>query len=157
MTASSALGTASVAGIAAAPSFGWFLGAWLAAGVAMAGLFYPPAFAALTPWYGPRRVQALTVLTLAAGFASTIFAPLTAALEFRLSWRGVYLTLAVVLAVVTVPAYIFALRLPWLPPRVGSPGRPRAHDRSVLASRTFALLVTAATLFAFASTPRWST
>ncbi len=39
-------------------------------------------------------MQALTVLTLAAGFASTIFAPLTVALETRLSWRGVYLTLA---------------------------------------------------------------
>ena len=42
---------------AAAPSFGWFLGAWLAAGVATAGLFYPPAFAALTAWYGPRRAE----------------------------------------------------------------------------------------------------
>ena len=44
----------------------------------MAGVFYPPAFAALTGWYGPDRVRALTALTLAAGFASTIFAPLTA-------------------------------------------------------------------------------
>jgi len=59
MTAGSVLGAASVAGIAAAPSYWWFLAAWLAAGVASAGLFYPPAFAALTVWYGPRRVQAL--------------------------------------------------------------------------------------------------
>ncbi len=76
---------ASVAAIAAAPSYGWFLGAWLAAGIACARLYYPPAFAALTVWYGPRRVQALTALTLAAGFASTIFAPLTSALAGHLS------------------------------------------------------------------------
>ena len=60
MTAGSVLGALSVAGIAVASSYGWFLTAWLAAGIASAGLFYPPAFAALTGWYGSRRVQALT-------------------------------------------------------------------------------------------------
>ena len=54
MTAGSVLGAISVAGIAAAPSYWWFLAAWLAAGTASAGLYYPPAFAALTAWYGPR-------------------------------------------------------------------------------------------------------
>jgi hypothetical protein len=73
----------------------------LAAGLASAGLYYPPAFAALTAWYGPRRVAALTTLTLAAGFASTIFAPLTSALAGSLGWRGTYLVLAAVLAAVT--------------------------------------------------------
>ena len=43
-------------------------------------VLYQPAFAALTRWYGPRRVTALTTLTLVAGLASTVFAPLTAAL-----------------------------------------------------------------------------
>nr|WP_307873710.1 MULTISPECIES: MFS transporter [unclassified Frankia] len=72
MTAGSVLAVAALAGVAEAPSYGWFLAAWLVAGVAMAGVFYPPAFAALTSWYGPHRVRALTTLTLAAGFASTI-------------------------------------------------------------------------------------
>ena len=135
---------------AAAPSFGWFLGAWLAAGVATAGLFYPPASAALTTWYGPRRVQALTVLTLAAGLASTILAPLTAALETRLSWRGVYLTLAAVLAVITIPAHMLMLRLPWMPRQAARPVPARAPDRRVLASRAFMLPAAAATLCAFA-------
>ncbi len=70
-----------LAGIAWAPGLWVFFAEWLVAGAAMAGLFYPPAFAALTRWYGPRRTKALTVLTLAAGLASTIFAPLAAALE----------------------------------------------------------------------------
>ncbi len=158
MTAASVLGAASVAGIAAAPSYWWFLAAWLAAGAASAGLFYPPAFAALTVWYGPRRVQALTALTLAAGFASTIFAPLTSALAGQVSWREVYLILAAVLAAVTIPAHALALRLPW-PPRSGAPALTPSHeekaaafaaDRQVLASRAFLQLVTAATLCAFA-------
>lgn len=158
MTAGSVLGAASVAGIAAAPSYWWFLAAWLAAGVASAGLFYPPAFAALTVWYGPRRVQALTTLTLAAGFASTIFAPLTSALAGQLNWRQVYLVLAAVLPAVTIPAHAFALRPPW-PRQSAQPADPSPlpeekaatlpTDRHVLASRAFLQLVTAATLCAF--------
>ena len=69
-------------------------------------------------------MQALTVLTLAAGFASTIFAPLTAALETRLSWRGVYLTLAAALAVITIPAHM--LSLPWIPRQAARPVPARA-------------------------------
>ena len=155
MTVGSALGAMSVAGIAAAPSYGWFLGAWLAAGVATAGLFYPPAFAAITVWYGPRRVQALTALTLVAGFASTIFAPLTATLDTRLSWRGVYLVLAAVLAVITIPAHALALRLPWAPRHADQPRETHIPDRSVLASRAFLLLVWRRRCSRSLSTPRW--
>ena len=89
----------------------------------MAGVFYPPAFAALTGWYGPDRVRALTTLTLAAGFASTIFAPLTADLAGHLGWRHAYLVLAGILAVVTIPAHALALRLPWAQPATD----PRCH------------------------------
>ncbi len=81
MTAGSVLAVPAVAGIATAPTLPWFFAAWVLAGVAMAGVLYPPAFAALTRWWGPRRVTALTALTLLAGLASTIFAPLTAALR----------------------------------------------------------------------------
>jgi MFS family permease len=152
MTAGSVIGAAALAGIAAAPTLGWFIVAWLMAGVAMAGVFYPPAFAALTGWYGPDRVRALTTLTLAAGFASTIFAPLTAALDGLLTWRGVYLVLAAILAMVTIPAHALFLRLPWT-----SQSRPRHQPaaagrqmRHILASRTFLLLVASMTLSAFA-------
>jgi MFS family permease len=152
MTAGSVLGALAVAGIAAAPGYGWFVAAWLAAGIASAGLYYPPAFAALTTWYGPRRVAALTTLTLAAGFASTIFAPLTSALAGPLGWRGTYLLLAAVLAAVTIPAHALFLKLPWTPASAGpgQAGAARGADRGVLASRAFLLLVTAATLCAFA-------
>ena len=88
MTTGSVLAVPAVVGIAAAPTLPWFFAAWVLAGVAMAGTLYPPAFAALTRWWGPRRVTALTALTLLAGLASTIFAPLTAALLAHLRWRA---------------------------------------------------------------------
>lgn len=113
MTMGSALAAPAVALIAIAPNMVVFTLAWLVAGVAMAAILYPPAFTALTRWYGPRRVRALTVLTLAAGLASTVFAPLTAALREYLGWRATYLVLAAILAAVTVPAHWWGLRGPW--------------------------------------------
>ena len=113
MTTGSALAVPAVVAIAAAPNLAWFVVAWVLAGVAMSGVLYVPAFAALTRWYGHRRVGALTVLTLVAGLASTVFAPLTAALADSLDWRATYLVLAVVLAGVTIPAHWWGLRGPW--------------------------------------------
>ncbi|WP_258934752.1 MFS transporter [Nesterenkonia pannonica] len=80
MTAGSVAGTAALVIIAAAPNYPVFVVGWLLAGVGMAGTLYPPAFAAVTRWYGHRRVFALTVITLIGGLASTVFAPVTEAL-----------------------------------------------------------------------------
>ena len=115
MTAGSVLGPLALVGVAFAANLWWFVAAWIAAGVAMSMVLYPPAFAALTRWYGPRHVGALTILTLVAGLASTVFAPLTAVLADHLHWRTSYLVLAAVLAVGTIPAHFFGLRQPWPP------------------------------------------
>lgn len=115
MTLGSAVGPLALAGVALAPTLAWFVASWIAAGMAMGAVLYQPAFAALTRWYGPHHVRALTVLTLVAGLASTVFAPLTALLADHLEWRTTYLVLAAVLAMVTVPAHFFGLRHPWPP------------------------------------------
>ncbi|WP_239516164.1 MFS transporter [Streptomyces sp. ICC4] len=109
MTTGSVLGTLAILVIAAAPNLPVFTAGWILAGVAMASTFYPPAFAALTRWWGPDRIRALTVVTLAGGLASTLFAPLTAVLADHLSWRSTYAVLAVILAAVTIPAHALAL------------------------------------------------
>jgi MFS family permease len=152
MTAGSVIAVPAVAAIATAPTLPWFFAAWTLAGVGMAGVLYPPAFAALTRWWGPRRVTALTALTLLAGLASTIFAPVTAALVTHLSWRQSYLVLAAVLAVITVPAHLFGLRGPWPAPNPAD----RADDRgpavtAITRSRPFLLLVVAIALGTFAA------
>ena len=141
MTAGSALAVAALLTIAAAPSLWLFTAGWLLAGVAMSGVLYAPAFAAVTVWFGANRVRALTAITLVAGLASTVFAPLTALLNQHFSWRTTYLQLALLLAVLTVPAHAVALRPTW--PRLdnaahavgpgtaqlgtGSPPEPPAH------------------------------
>ncbi|MEY9214823.1 MFS transporter [Thermobifida halotolerans] len=152
MTLGAAVAAPALAGIALAPDLWSFAAAWLVAGATMAALFYPPAFAALTRWYGPDRVRALTALTLVAGLASTIFAPLTAALDGWLGWRGAYLVLAAVMLVVAVPLHALALRPPWTPAADAPPhddAREPGTVRSVVLSPAFLALTGALTLGAF--------
>jgi MFS family permease len=83
---------------------------WAAIGLAMSATLYDPAFAAATRWFERYRIRALTVITLLAGFASTIFLPLAAGLIQVQGWRASLLTLAVILAVGTIPAHALLLR-----------------------------------------------
>ena len=116
MTLGSALAAIALVIIATAPNLPIFAAGWLVAGIAMAGVLYAPAFAAITVWFGPDRVRALTAVTLVAGLASTVFAPLTAALADDLSWRDTYLVLGAVLAVLTIVPHAVFLRPAWPTP-----------------------------------------
>jgi predicted MFS family arabinose efflux permease len=150
MTVGALVGVAATLAIAAAPSLPWFFAAWVLAGLAQSALLYPPAFAALTGWYGPDRVRALTIVTLVAGLSSTVFAPLVAALLEHMSWRTVYLLLAAVLAVVVFPLHALFLNPPWphTPPATGR--QPRLpYARQVLTSRAFVALTIAMALAGF--------
>lgn len=57
MSIGAVIGAAGLAGMAAAPSAGLFFASMLVSGVGAAGLFYAPAFAAITHWYGEKRVR----------------------------------------------------------------------------------------------------
>jgi MFS family permease len=149
MTAGSVLAVPATAGIALAPTYAWFVAAWLVTGVAMAAVFYQAAFAALTRWYGPQRIRALTTLTLVAGLASTIFAPLTSTLLQHFDWRETYLVLAAVLAAVTVPLHAGALTPPWTSPRSASPTVSHRGVPPEVRTSGFVLLSGALTLAAF--------
>ncbi|MFJ8562435.1 MFS transporter [Streptomyces microflavus] len=154
MTAGSALGVTSLLIVATAPNLPLFTAGWALAGLAMAATFYQPAFAALTRWWAPDHIRALTIVTLAGGLASTVFAPLTAALAEHLTWRHTYLVLAGILAL-TIPTHALALRAPWpdaptTPAPGAAPGTETADVRDVTRSRPFLLLATAFTLSGFA-------
>ena len=149
MTVGSVLGAVSLLIVAAAPNVPVFMAGWALAGLAMATTFYQPAFAALTRWWAPDHVRPLTIVTLAGGLASTVFAPLTAALADHLSWRHTYLVLAAVLAAVTIPAHALALRAPW-PDAPTSPARAAVDAAKAERGRPFLLLAAAFTLSGFA-------
>ncbi|MBT2408285.1 MULTISPECIES: MFS transporter [unclassified Streptomyces] len=150
MTSGSVLAAIALIAIAYAPNLYAFAAAWALAGVSMAATFYHPAFAALTRWWGEDRIRALTIVTLAGGLASTVFAPLTAALAEHLSWRATYVVLAVILAAITIPAHALALKAPWPP----APAPRRTHHglgaKATARSRPFLLLAAALTLSGFA-------
>ncbi|MFI6984129.1 MFS transporter [Embleya sp. NPDC050154] len=154
MTLGSVLATVAVIAVAAAPNIWCFTAAWLLAGAAMTAVLYQPAFVALTRWNAPNHVPALTTVTLVAGLAGTVFAPLTATLADHLSWRGVYLVLALILAGVTIPVHAVILRRPWPKAPAPAPDAARAHanagTRSVVRSRPFVLLVLSLTIACFA-------
>lgn len=161
MTSGSVLATVAVGIIAWSPNLPIFAGGWLLAGIAMAGVLYQPAFAAITGWYQAGRLRALTTVTLIAGLASTVFAPLTDALSRALSWRQVYLVLGLGLAS-TIPLHAVLLRRPWpykaRPIRVRNPSPAIGAQRhrapgpigQIAYSRPFVLLVAGMALGALA-------
>ncbi|WP_216915068.1 MFS transporter [Nocardia noduli] len=116
MTTGSILAVPAVVTVALAPTLTVFYLGRILAGAAMGAVLYPPAFAALTRWHGEQRVRALMILTLVGGLASTVFAPLTAAVDARTDWRTTDLLLATVLAAVTILAHRFGLRGHWPDP-----------------------------------------
>jgi MFS family permease len=78
-------------------------GAWLVLGVGMGSGLYEAAFAALVRLYGAQARNAITGITLIAGFASTVGWPLTVWLEHSWGWRGACLGWAALHIVLGLP------------------------------------------------------
>jgi MFS family permease len=83
---------------------------WIGIGAAFAAVNYGPAFATMIVWFRRDRSRALTLVTLFAGFASTVFVPLTAWLVSVQGWRQALVTLAILLAALTIVPYAVLLR-----------------------------------------------
>ena len=79
---------------------------WVGLGLAMAASLYDPAFAVLTQVFQGKQRQAITVLTLFGGFASTIFWPLTQALVTTYGWQHALWSLALLNLAVCVPLHL---------------------------------------------------
>jgi MFS family permease len=94
-------------------------------GLACAMVLYEAAFAVIVATVDPaRRTTSILTVTIVAGFASSIFLPLTGLLLEHLGWRHAVLALAAIFAILTVPAHLLLL-----------PGR-RAHQQRPPASGT---------------------
>lgn len=110
MTAGSCLATVLTFAWGRVESLPALYAVWFLMGLAMAATLYEPAFAVVVSWFTRDRERALLTVTLAAGFASTIFMPIEAWLLVRVGWRHALTLLAIVLAVVTIPIHALALR-----------------------------------------------
>jgi MFS family permease len=129
-----------------------YLAVWAVLGAAMAASLYDPAFATLGRIFGTGARPAITALTLAGGFASTVSWPVTYALIGALGWRGTYLVYAALLALIAAPLHAFAL------PR--SRAEPDLHQQTatgppvgVLPAKGLAFVLVATAFAAYAFVP----
>ena len=132
-----------------------FLLIWFGLGIAMAAVFYEPAFAVLAGQLGLLTRRGITIMTLVAGFASTVFIPLTHVLIESFGWRGALLVLAAmnlglcaVLEALCIPRSAGPLRHP-----ASAHASAAASDpRRVLSSASFWFFVVTSVLQGMIST-----
>ncbi|MEU0486687.1 MFS transporter, partial [Streptosporangium sp. NPDC006013] len=155
MTAGSIIGTLAVLAWSRVENLPQLYAVFAAIGIACAMVLYESAFAVIVSWFdgptpGPThshgRANALLALTVVAGFASTIFLPLTGLLVDSYGWRTALVVLAVIYGVAAIPLHAFVVRRP---ARAGH--RPvTTHERAQVVkaatrARPFWLLVIAFT------------
>ncbi|AGZ39951.1 MFS transporter [Actinoplanes friuliensis] len=101
-------------------------------GAAMAMALYEPATAVIVSWFdATRRPRAVLAMIVVAGFASTIFMPLTGLLTDRYGWRTTLLLFATLYAGIAVPLHAFVIRRP--------PHTPTANPQATSTGRRLAL------------------
>ncbi|MEU8247425.1 MFS transporter [Nonomuraea sp. NPDC048916] len=140
MTAGSVLGAAAVLAWSQVRTVAQLYLVCAALGVASAMVLYEAAFAVIVAWFdAARRARALLAVTVVAGFASSIFLPLTGFLVDRYGWRHALVVLAAGYAVTTIPLHGLAVR--------GRPAPASARRSEIVASavreRPFWLLAAA--------------
>ncbi|MGO4389157.1 MFS transporter [Microvirga sp. 2YAF29] len=94
MTGGSALAAVLLAFWAHADQYLTIVLIWLGIGAVMSAVFYEASFAVLTLHLGVQTRRGITIMTLIAGFASTIFIPLLHWSIELYGWRGTLLVLA---------------------------------------------------------------
>lgn len=111
MSAGSLLGAVAVLGWARAGDLVQLYAVFAVIGVACSMVLYESAFAVVVGWFDGRgRANALLAVTVVAGFASTIFLPLSGVLVEAYGWRRALVVLAIVYGVLAVPPHLLVLR-----------------------------------------------
>jgi predicted MFS family arabinose efflux permease len=105
-----------------------YFAAWTLLGVAMSLTLYEAAFATINRKFALGSRQAISTLTLFAGFASTVFWPLTLKLSVMLGWRDTYFWLGIVQLLVCLPLHVM---LGKDAPRVLSPQSIPEHSHTL--------------------------
>ena len=135
MVIGAVVATVALLGAAASPTIWIFVAAWIVCGAAQSAVLYQAAFTVITHRYRSERRGPLTLVTLAGGFASTIFAPLTGWLVLAVGWRSAFVVLATILIVTALPTYALTVESRWAHPDARAVGNGEA--RRVLRSARF--------------------
>ncbi len=138
MTAGSLLGALALLAWSRVGSLAQLYLVLAAVGLSSAMVLYEAAFAVVVAWYdAARRARALLAVTIVAGFASSVFMPLTGLLVDRYGWRSALVALGVGYGLVAVPLHWLTLR-----DRTSVAPEP-GYVRSALRERPFWLLAAA--------------
>lgn len=138
MTAGTLGGALGLVAVALAPTLPWLAVAWCLTGVAQSATLYQAAFTVINRTSGAHRARGLTILTLAAGLASTVFAPLAAALTAAAGWRTALVVLAGILVVTVAPIHLLLVPARWPDAPVPVPGADAAgRVRDIVRSAPF--------------------
>ncbi|MFB9309785.1 MFS family permease [Agromyces hippuratus] len=140
MTLGAVIGSLGLVIVSAASDLVVFTLGWVVCGLAQSAVLYQAAFTVIARRHGDSRRSAMTILTLAGGLASTVFAPVVAGLLTAFDWRATFLILAGALLVLTVPLHWFFLERAWaqLPP--AHAGEVVHHVGAVIRTRRFWML-----------------
>jgi hypothetical protein len=117
-------------------------------------VLYDAAFTALVQVTGDEARKRITHLTLIAGFASTIFWPLTSWLDAGLGWRNVFIIFAIANLLICVPVHALLgrqLDLMPPPPSNASPPHNEAPSRAPSSAMWFATVGFALSGFALSA------
>jgi MFS family permease len=151
MTAGSLLGTVAVLAWSRVESLPQLYGVFALVGVACSLVLYEAAFAVIVSLYAGNkrgRANGLLALTIVAGFASSIFLPLTGLLVDRYGWRTALVILALIYGLAAIPLHALVLRRRAHP--AGTQASAAAEERAAIVKaatrlRPFWLLVIAFT------------
>ncbi len=120
-----------------------------AIGVACSMVLYEAAFAVIIAWYGADargRARGILALTIVAGFASSIFIPLTGLLVDAYGWRQALVALGLVYGLAAIPLHALVIRRRPAHARTPEAAGERADlVRAAVRRRPFWLLVIAFT------------
>jgi len=126
-------------------SYPVFVLIWVGLGAATSALFYEAGFAVLALNLGLLARRGITIITLVAGFASTVFIPLLHMLIDQYGWRDTILVMAALNIGICAALHAFGIPAAPTKPRHAGENRtnllPASNPRRVLAKPAFWLFV----------------
>jgi MFS family permease len=153
MTIGSFAAAVALTACAVAPNWASYVMALIAVEVAANLVQYGAAFALLVQLQPQVASRSITYLTLIAGFASTIFWPITTALHAHLTWQNVYLVFAALNLIFCLPIHAWLSYRTTTRRAAASIASPRVEGALPLERRKlgFAVMVTGFSLMSLSS------